>query len=386
MRILITNTALDKFAGTECYVFDVCRALAARGHEVIAFSPRLGRVASAMREAGLCATDDLAAVPWSPDVIHGHHEWETTLAAVRWPSAGLISFCHGAQPWQEAPCRAPWVNRFVVVGEPCRVRLVERDGIDASKVELLLNFVALDRFVQSVKPAAPARRVLVFSNHIKKGRGLETIAAACAAERLELEIIGSGAGQVAVDPREPLSRADIVLAQGRCALEAMASGCAVVLCGAERIGAFVSPAEFANLRAANFGFTCLNADLTVDAVRQRLRAVSVGDAYEVTRMVREHAGLDQAISRLESLYDEARQAAVANPPSMESVASFAADRLRLATEPWKLGRAAQALHGQSIGWSASDFPPSADTELWLRKAAKHLQSVPARDSSKPSSR
>lgn len=386
MRILITNTALDKFAGTECYVFDVCRALAARGHEVIAFSPRLGRIASAMREAGLRVTDDLAAVPWSPDVIHGHHEWETTLAAVRWPRAGLISFCHGAQPWQEAPCRAPWVHRFVVVGEPCRERLVGRDGIDASEVELLLNFVDLERFTQRMTPAVPPRRVLVFSNHIKKGRGLETIAAACAAEKLELEIIGSGAGQVAVDPREPLSRADIVLAQGRCALEAMASGCAVVLCGAERIGAFVAPSDFAKLREANFGFTRLAADLTVDTVRQRLRAVNSGDAADVTRMVREQAGLDQAVSRLVALYDEARLAALANPPLMEAVASFAADRLRLATEPWKLGRAAQALHGQSIEWSASDFPPPAETELWLRKAAKHLQSVPARDSNKPSTR
>lgn len=373
MRVLVTNTALDKFAGTECYVFDVCRSLKLRGHEVVAFSPRLGRVAAAMADAGLAVVDDLGAVPWAPDVIHGHHEWETTLAAVRWPRAGLLSFCHGAQPWQEAPCRAPWVHRYVAVAEPCRVRLIEREGIDAAKVDTLLNFVDLARFSHTKAMTSPPRRVLVFSNHIKKGLGLETIIAACAAEGFELEIVGSGAGQVSVDPRDSLSRADIVLAQGRCALEAMATGCAVVLCGADRIGGFVTTGVFASLRAANFGFTCLTDALTVDSLTRRLKSISIEDAAGVTRLVRTQAGLDAAVTRLEAWYEDACRAALADPPVPEVVAGFAAARLASATEPWKLGRAAQALHGQSIRNAASDAPPAAETELWLRKAARLVQ-------------
>ncbi|MBX7209426.1 MAG: glycosyltransferase [Verrucomicrobiaceae bacterium] len=377
MRVLITNTALDKFAGTECYVFDVCRALAARGHDVAAFSPRPGRVAAAMRDAGLTVAGDLAAVPWEPDVIHGHHEWETTLAAVRWPGAGLLSFCHGAQPWQEAPCRAPWVHRHVVVGEPCRARLVEREGIDASGVVTLLNFVDLGRFALVKTPGVPPRRVLVFSNHIKRGRGLELIAAACAAARLELEVAGSGAGQVSDDPRAALVRADIVLAQGRCALEAMATGCAVVLCGTERLGPLVDPGVFDELRLANFGFTCLADELSADALLRRFRAVTVAGAAEVTRMVREQAGLDAAITQLEAWYADARAAALANPPLPEVVAAFAAGRLADATGAWKLGREAQALHAQSIEQVFPETLPTADTEVWLRKAAKLMMTQAA---------
>src|SRR5690606_24085989 len=107
MRILFTNNTLAHRAGTELYVRDAARELQARGHEVAAFSLELGEVALELTAAGIPVTDDLRALPWPPEVIHGHHQIETTLAALTFPRVPVVSFCHGPRAWQESPCRQP---------------------------------------------------------------------------------------------------------------------------------------------------------------------------------------------------------------------------------------------------------------------------------------
>jgi hypothetical protein len=51
LRILFTNHCLGGRTGSELYVLDVCRALVARGHAPIAYSPRLGALAQELRRA-----------------------------------------------------------------------------------------------------------------------------------------------------------------------------------------------------------------------------------------------------------------------------------------------------------------------------------------------
>ena len=317
-----------------------------------------------MRREGLTVVNDLAAVPWAPEAIHGHHAWETTLAGLRWPQAGLISFCHGAQPWQEAPCRLPWVHRYVVVGEASRNRLVGEEGIAPEKVETLFNFVDLARHGQHVVPASPPRRVLVLSNHLKRGRGLDLIETACHTAGFLLEVVGEASGQAQDDPRPFLARADVVLALGRSALEAMATGCALIVCGTERLGPVVTPENFDFLRARNFGFTCLTDLLTPERLAERLRSFDPKQCAAVTLRVRGEAGLEPAVNRLESLYAEAMKVAVCSPVPAATVAACAAQHLAAATAAWKLGSSLQALCAQRTG---SDSRSCDETETWFRR-------------------
>ena len=51
MRILITNNGLATRAGTELYVRDLALGLLKRGHTPIAYSTKLGEVATEIRAA-----------------------------------------------------------------------------------------------------------------------------------------------------------------------------------------------------------------------------------------------------------------------------------------------------------------------------------------------
>ena len=75
MRVLITNNTLADRAGSEVYVRDLALALLRRGHNPVAYSTRLGRVADELREATIPAIDDLRLLTAVPDIIHAsnHH-------------------------------------------------------------------------------------------------------------------------------------------------------------------------------------------------------------------------------------------------------------------------------------------------------------------------
>ena len=157
ISVLLTNNALGQRGGSETYVRDVAVALLRRGHRPMAFSLVLGETAADLRAATIPVIDDLARLGDAPDVIHGHHHLETLLATLTFPNTPVVNFCHGWVPWEEMPLHHPAVRRYVAVDEVCVDRLVREEGIAPAQVELLLNFVDLERF-QPRRSAAGAAR------------------------------------------------------------------------------------------------------------------------------------------------------------------------------------------------------------------------------------
>ena len=129
MRVLITNNTLDWRAGSELYVRDVAVGLLRRGHQPVAFSTRLGAVAEDLRAATVPVVDDPARLAEPPDLIHGHHHLETTVAMLHFPGVPVVSFCHGWLPWEECPPVSPRIRRYVAVDEVCRERLVAEHAV-----------------------------------------------------------------------------------------------------------------------------------------------------------------------------------------------------------------------------------------------------------------
>ena len=331
ISVLFTNNALGPRAGSEIYVRDVAIALQRRGHRPTAFSLVLGPVAAELRAATIPVVDDVTRIGERPDVIHGHHHVETLIAALAFPDTPVVNFCHGWMPWEELPLVHPAVRRYVAVDEVCVDRLVREEGIPPERIELLLNFVDLDRFRRRpTLPTLPAR-ALVLSNGATVDGYARVIAAACGSAGIAVDIVGAAAGNPSDAPEALLAGYDLVFAKGRTALEALAVGCATVVADRAGAGPLVTPDNYEQLRRRNFGIRELQHAHDVDWYGEQIGRYSSGAAAEVSRRVREEAGMQPAIDRLIAIY----QAAMAAPPGRGNPCEAAARHVSRIARPLK---------------------------------------------------
>jgi hypothetical protein len=326
LRILLTNRSIENRAGSELYLFELATRLLARGHSPLAFSPRLGPVAAALRQATVPVVDDLAAIGEPPDLIHGQHHLATMMALLHFPGVPALFVCHGWQPWEESPPRFPRIHRYVAVDFTTRERLVSEAGIPPERVDVVLNFVDLDRFRPRPPLPAKPRRALVLSNQASERTFLPAIREACARFGIALDVAGVASGSSLERPEERLPAYDLVFAKGRAAMEGMAVGTSVVLCDEAGAGPLVTSADFDGLRRLNFGIRTLRNPVTPDVLADQIGRYDPADAKEVSRRLRATADIDEAVDRMLALYEavlaEHRQAG--NPSAAEESRAAAA--------------------------------------------------------------
>lgn len=303
MRILFTNTTLAHRTGSELYVLELASQLLARGHSPVVFSPVLGDLAAEVRAAGIPVVDDLAEVAAPPDLIHGQHHLEAMTALLHFPGVPAVYVCHGARPFEEMAPHFPRIHRYVAVDHVVRDRMTADWGVAAERIEVIFNFVDLERF----RPRAPLPphpdRALVFSNNASESTHLPAVREACARSGLAVDVAGIASGAPASRPHQLLPAYDLVFAKGRAALEAMAVGAAVVLCDAEGCGPLVTAAELDRLRSLNFGFRTLREPVTVERLARQIERFDPADAAAVSRRIRAMAGIDEAVDRYEEIYE-----------------------------------------------------------------------------------
>lgn len=375
MRILLTNRSLDQRAGSELYLFDLATRLLARGHSPVAFSPRLGKVAAALRAATIPVVDDLNAIGEPPDLIHGQHHTAAMMALLHFPGVPALYVCHGWQPWEEIPPRFPRILRYVAVDHTTRERLVSEQGIPPERVEVVLNFVDLDRFRPRPPLPAKPRRALVFSNQASERTFLPIVREACERLGIALDVAGVASGGPVERPEELLPGYDLVFAKGRAALEGMAVGAAVLLCDEAGAGPLVTTGELDRLRPLNFGIRTLRHPMTADFLASQIGRYDPADAAEVSRRLRATAGIEEAVDRMTGLYEEvlAEHREKGDPPPEEESRAAAAylrwlspyieerSQLMAEREGWK----AQAFH-----WNAQTSQLLAEREEWSTQLAE----------------
>ena len=307
MRVLFTNHGLSLRAGTELYVRDIAVALHKRGHEPWCWTTVPGTVADELRAEGIRVVQSLGDLTGQPDLIHGHHRLETTAAGLYFPGVPVVSYCHGPKAWQERPCRLPNVAFWIAVDEACRERLVHEEGIDPSRIRVLLNFFDADRFPQrGPLPSRPVR-ALVFSNHASRDTHVPVLREVCEAAGIRLDVAGVASGKVVEDPGALLGQYDLVFAKARAAIEALAAGCAVVQCDSFGAGRLVTPDNFHELRQRNFGFSTMQMPLTVEHLAAQVRQYDAFACREVSERVRRECSLDHAVEQLLGHYHDALQ-------------------------------------------------------------------------------
>jgi hypothetical protein len=306
LRILITNNTLAGRAGSELYVRDLALALMRRGHFPIAYSNVLGEVAEELRMATIPVISALEELNVAPDIIHGQHHLETMSAMLHFNRVPTIFVCHGWTPWEETPPVYPAIRRYVAVDDLCRERLLTTPGIHPTQVEVIYNFVDLSRFKQRFKLPVRARSALVFSNYVSEGIQLENIRRAC--DRMgisKVDVVGRKSGSVVAKPEDLLTQYDLVFAKARCALEALASGCAVVVAGLSGLGGIVTTENMHRMRKLNFGIRTMQAEiLSEDSVIKELKKYDAEDARHVSNWIRKNADLENAVEKLIGIYQK----------------------------------------------------------------------------------
>jgi hypothetical protein len=372
ISVLLTNNALGQRAGSETYIRDVALALLRRGHRPVAFSLVLGEVADELRLATIPVLDDLRRLGEPPDVIHGHHHLETLIAVMAFPDTAAVNFCHGWVPWEEMPLHHPAVRRYVAVDEVCVDRLVREEGIPSCRVELLLNFVDLQRF--HARPPLPIRpsRAVVLSNAATADGYARAIGAACQAAGIAVDIVGRAAGTEWAAPESMLPAYDLVFAKGRTALEALAVGCATVLADGAGAGPLVTPDNYEVLRHRNFGIRELRHGHEVAWYAAQIAQYRAEEAALVSARVRAEAGMEPAIDRLLAVYG----AAMAAPAGSGDPARAAAVHCCRIAQPLKrsydLGVRAESL-AIELQITRTDLGRRAETlATELRKARTDL--------------
>lgn len=302
LRILLTNNSLGLHAGSELYVRDLAVALMKRGHLPVAYSPVLGAVAEELRALTVPVVDDLDAMETPPDLIHGQHHHETMTAVLRYPRTPALYVCHGWAPWEELPPSFPTILQHVAVDDLCRERLLTTPGIPPERVTTLYNFVDLERFGRRRALNAAPKSALVFSNYATDvSREISTACRDAGIERVD--IVGAGSGNHVARPEEILADYDIVFAKARAALEAMATGCAVVVTDYAGLGGMVTSANVDRLRALNFGVRAMkNAPMTTDGLARELALYDAEDARRVSERIRREADMAAAVDRWLDIY------------------------------------------------------------------------------------
>lgn len=326
LRVLITNNTLDQRAGSELYVRDLAVALLARGHSPVACSTMLGDVADELRAATIPVVDHPGALRVPPDVIHGQHHLDAMAAMLRFPTVPAVYMCHGWLPWEERPPLFPSIRRYVAVDDLCRERLETTPGVQSDIVRTIYQSVDLRRFTPRAPLPTRPRSALVFSNQAAGDGFVEAIRAACRSYGIErVDVIGARSGQAARAPEAILGHYDVVFAKARCALEAMAVGCAVVVADAAGLGGLVTPENVEPLRRLNFGVRTLQASpMTVATVLAELDRYEAQRSLEVCQWIRQHAAADTVVDQLIALYREVAAERTAWSAESASAACMAA--------------------------------------------------------------
>lgn len=305
LRLLITNFTLAGRHGSVMYVHDLAMNLLRRGHNPVVYAPESGEVALELRRATVAVTDSLQTVSAPPDLIIGNTHPDTMCALLQFPGVPAIFLCHAWDAWLADAPKFPRLRRYVAVDETCRDWLVSQRGIPEDRVRIIYNGVDLERFKpREPLPEKPARAA-VFSNHISETNGLGVIRAACQRAGLSLDVIGRSGGQVVSRPEEILRRYDLVFGKARCALEAMATGCAVITCDYGQLGCMVTSQNWPELRRMNFGRRSIRNRLDVDGVLAEIARFNRDDARHVSRCIRDVANLGDSVEALLALGREA---------------------------------------------------------------------------------
>src|SRR5262245_13857136 len=256
------------------------------------------------------------------------------MALAAFPRTPALFSCHDFDAPKDRAPLVPRIRRFLAVDQACLERLM-RDGVPRDRIDVIYNAVDLDQYHRrGPLPRRPARALVL----TKGAEHLAVVRSAAAAAGLSLDELGSGAGAVVDDLPARLPAYDIVIGTARMAKEAIAAGCAVVVCDHRGFAGLATTETLADWRLHNFGRRILVQATTEGRLADAFARYDAEDAARVADRVRAEDSLDVYIDRLERIYESILDDAGAIDPAhdLEALAPFLEDYLisRNFSRPW----------------------------------------------------
>lgn len=305
---------------------EVAIELRRRGHDVAVYSPRVGDLAKPALANGVWVKSRLGEIPWEPEIIHGQHHLQTVTALTFFEKTPAIYYCHGGAPWVEKPPLHRRIRQYAVMCPRMVLRAGPEFGVSSDRVTAIPNFVNTHRFSRVRPPREKPRRALLFGNMKFAAEERLRLEATCAGEGIALDYAGSAFGNRKPRPETFLPDYDLVFGIGKCAIEAMACGCAVIPLLPGLAGRLITPENFSKWAFSNFSPRYFTAAEAIDPgwLREELSRYSPANIAQTTAKLRAEHTLEIAVDRLEALYQKAlcEHAALPTAPDARELALY----------------------------------------------------------------
>lgn len=314
MEIVLAALALDGAGGMQTYLLTVAPHLERLGHEVTLYSPLLGPVADLARARGLRVHGSEHELPPACDAVLSSDAVSALTMADLYPAAVRGIVVHGGDFDLHLPPAHEAVVSFAVAMNGVVERRVEATA-HAPRVARLTQPIDIAHFCPAVPVGEQVERVLLLGNYLR-GRRRELLVRSCEQAGVAWRQVGQH-GEIALDPFSAILQADVVVGQGRAALEGMACGRAVWVYGPSGADGWVTEDTYGALEDDGFRGRATNALIDPDAFGRALGEYRprMGDANREL-MLLHHSPYDHAVA-LVGLLDRARAAPPAPAPLRE---------------------------------------------------------------------
>jgi len=374
VRILLVNIQLVGRSGTEVVCCETARGLRRRGHDVAIYIRHDGPPAEELRAEGFHVTNDLSSITQAPDVIQANQTFPLVEAIGRFPATPAISICHDATVWFNEPLDLPTIRRHVAVDFACRDRIASAMPNLDGQIEILQNAVDLDSF----QPRAPLPRRPARALVLAKGPSfLDSVRDACAQRGLELSIVGPGIGNEVDDLPSYFRSHDLVFASARSALEAMATGCAVIVLDGRGFAGLVTHDVVSTWRQNNFGLRLLKRPVSTELILDAIDHYDAAEAQRVCNFIRANSSLDQYLDRLEAMYREVITESAENPADRGDLLYQMGLSIQRIESAWSLE--AHAAAGREVQSACNELNARFEQRLRAREAELRAESRQAMD-------
>jgi hypothetical protein len=313
LRMAFTNIALDGFAGSELWTLEMASYMHRSAVPTIVYSPHLGAVAEKFAIKGFEITDDLGMLEaFAPTVLHTHHQQETAQARIAvGPNCRQVNMIHGLLPHPEWPGADMDAYVAVSLHAKAKTALLGPPGWD--DITLMPNFFDPKRFGN--KQAERRSNALLHSSRVTDVN-IRQMQGVLEQHGLTLDHIGYG-GTVEASPEMVLPQYNVVFAAGRSAIEALASGCHVILWDQGIVGPAITTGNFWYVLAANFSVaSCILPFVMADdpAMEKWLaeQLLLLENPMPLQALVHEYLTVDVIGARMLAIYDSLSNRASGN--------------------------------------------------------------------------
>jgi hypothetical protein len=269
VNIALATLGFASPGGSETYVLTVAEQLQRLGHGVTILVGETGPMSEFAADRGLTVTADLGGLRESCDALVVQDSALAYRLADLYPGTPqLFRAASDLYDLQLPPSLPGVVSDVVACSE--RVRRRVRHLAVRHRIHRLRQPIDTERFMPAGAPAARPRRALLLGNYLR-GRRLDAIQAALERRGVTCQRVGA-LGELTCAPEQAIWAADLVVAKGRAALEAMACGKPVLVYDQFGGDGWVTAERYDAMEADNFAGLSAPVVLTGERLDEELAA------------------------------------------------------------------------------------------------------------------